>query len=228
MAIASITTWLNNPDRNYNHGRLLYEQYGSNVLILTILKSGCSTYHFAKLQAALEDLNTKPDLIPKPIVISEYIPEPAAAPGKKSLDFKTAPEQIIDIRNKKNQRFAQARKLHETIRIMDDEEHRLTAALELLDHMDYVNSCWESIDKFLDTGEIKPLPQQEQAIPVDQLGLKELIKEGNNLPSYICKEKKKVKLGKAPAKQLKATIKVEWFEKRLKEVKERLQNEFSQ
>lgn len=204
---------------------MLYEQYGSNKLTLTILKSGDGTYHFAKLQAALEDLNSKKDLVPKPIVIEEYVPDPEPAPGKKNLDFKTAPEQLIEIRNDKTKRYAQARKLHETIRILDSQDHRLAAALELLDHMDYVNNCWEAIDKFMHTGELITLPQEEKAPAVVDLSLAKLLRERANLPSYASKAKKAAESAKTAASKLKYTMRFEWFEKRLLAVNERLKNE---
>ena len=222
MAIASLTLWLNDPKRDYNHGRLLYEQYGSNPVILTILRSGSGSYHFSKLQTAIEQLNQKTDLVPKPIVIAEFVKEPAPKPGNKIKDFKSAPDQIIDIEREKSQRYAQARKLHETIRIMDDKDHRLAAALELLDHMDFVRTCWDSIDLYNETGEVKPLPQEQEATPVDRLSVPELLKEQKNLPPNISKDKKKAAAASTAALKLKFSMRMEWRIERLQQINERL------
>ncbi len=80
-----------------------------------------------------------------------------------------APEQIQQIRNEKNRRYAQARKLHESIRMMDSREHRLQAGLELLDHMHVVNDARSAIDEWSRSGQIRHQEQMRQAVQADQL-----------------------------------------------------------
>ncbi|MGY4385652.1 hypothetical protein ACVWYN_002698 [Pedobacter sp. UYP24] len=226
MAIASLTTWLTNPDRQYDQGLLIYEQYGTNQVTLALLRSGSSSYHFSKLQKSLEELNLREDLVPIPIVIGEYIPEDIVSPGKPVFDYKSAPDIIIDIRDNKNKSFAQARKLFEVIRVMDSKDHRLAAALELLDHMDHVQESWGAIDAWQNTGEIKQIAVEAEIIDIAGLSHAQLLREQGNLMSNICKDKTQILTTSKPGLKLKASARLKFREDRLAKVRERLGNEF--
>ncbi|SDM40500.1 hypothetical protein [Pedobacter antarcticus] len=189
MAIASLKLWLDDPNRKYIHGLLLYEQYGDNPVILALLKSGQGSYQTGKLINALQALNERNDLVPKKIIIGEYIPEPTTIHGKEDFDYPNTPELIIQIRDKKNSDYAQARKLHESIRVIDDQQYRLEAALELLDKMDAVDTSWSVLDLYRETGEVKKLNNPDQQSEVDTLTLTELMREDKNLQSNISKDK---------------------------------------
>jgi len=78
MAITSITAWLNTSNLNFTRGRLLYEQYGDNRLVLAVIKSGSGFYHFSKLHAAMLKLNEKKYLEPKQIVYTPPVQEESA------------------------------------------------------------------------------------------------------------------------------------------------------
>lgn len=225
MAIASLSTWLNDPNRQYAQGLLIYEQYAANKVLLALLKSGSSSYHFNKLQKALEDLSLREDLVPIPIVIGEYVPEEITSPGKAGFDFKSAPEVIVDIRNNKNKSFAQARKLFEVIRVIDSQEHRLQAGMELLDHMDHVQESWGAIDTWRETGEVKQIASEAEVRDVASLTLVELLREQANLMSNISKDKAKILSTTRPGMKLKASARLNFREKRLAQVRERLGNE---
>jgi len=225
MAIASITKWLEDPNKSYNHGKALYEQYGDNRLLKTIINSGSSAYHFGKLLAGLQEVNKKSNLIPAPIVIGDYV-APAPDPARHQVDFATAPEKINQIRDEKAARYAQARKLHESIRFLDSADLRLQAALELLDHMDFVNDSWAIIDEWKETGKIHEIAKKQAEATVDELSLEDLIKESKNLPSYITKARKKLPGITKPAAQVKAAARLEQLINRFNAVKTRLAKEF--
>lgn len=225
MAIASITTWLNNPNKIYAHGLLLFEQYGSSAVTLALLRSGEGSYHLSKMQQALQALNDQPGLQPKAVVIGAYIAEPISIHGKGQFDYATAPEQIVQIWDNKNQHYAQARKLHEAIRVLDDQDHRLQAGLELLDHMDKVNQSWSILDKYHDTGEIAKLDIPDQAAAVDSLTVAQLIQEHNNLKPNISKDRRKLRETTDQAKKIELARRLEMREARLVLVKGRLKNE---
>src|SRR5690606_10562475 len=97
MAIASITAWLKSPKRDYHHGKMLYEQYGDDQLILTIIRTGSTSYHFNKLLAGLEALNKFSNMEPQQIKIVD--PPPVDDASDK---WAGAPDPIIEIRNEKN------------------------------------------------------------------------------------------------------------------------------
>jgi hypothetical protein len=223
MAIASITSWLNSPDKNYILGRALYQQYGSDPVTLALINSGSTAYHFNKLFQALTELNKKVGLEPKQIVIGDFHPEPVSSPsGKSNPDFAGAPEKILQIREEKNRRFAQARKLHESIRLMDSREHRLKAAVELLNHMDFVNECWSIIDEWRDHGHVRHQEEIKQAADVSDLTEAQLIREKTNLASNITKDRAKLQACKDPRKQVKLSQRLQARTIRLEQIRRRL------
>jgi len=223
MAIASITAWLNSHDKSYSHGVALYEQYGESRTTLALIRSGSSAFHFNKLRTALEELNLQTDIAPKPIVIGQYNPDPIATPGSKaSVDFLNAPDKILEIRNQKNLQYAQARKLHESIRVMDSKQHRLQAALELLDLMDAVNESWSIIDEWQEHGRVLETVQKEQVADVAQLSHVELLKEQALLGPNITKDKARLNECADPRKQVKIATRLQTRELRMEEIRRRL------
>jgi hypothetical protein len=225
MAIASITSWLEGSNRNYQHGLLLYEQYGTNPVILALLKSGSGSYHLSKLIIALEALNKQTDLVPKPIVFEEYVAEPTTIHGKEQFDYASAPDKIIEIRDNKNKEYALARKKHEAIRVMDDQQHRLQLGLEILDHMDTVETSWSVIDLWTESGEVRKMEESNTEQDISTLSLAMLSKEENNLKSYISKDKKRLKEATTDKNKVKISQRLDLRNKRLALVRERLKNE---
>lgn len=222
MAIASITTWLDNPQRSYVHGVALYEQYGKNKAILTLIKSGSGSFHLSKLREALAKTNERSNLEPKPIAIPDSVQEPTPPAGKFSPDFTSAPDKILEIRETKNKNYAHARQLFAQIRLMDSKQHRLSAGLQLLDLMDDVNEAWSVIDEWKETDRIREMKMQETEKQVTELTLPELMREAQNLPTYITKDRKKLSSEKKDSKKMIITLRLETRISRLKLVKKRL------
>lgn len=218
MAIASITAWLNGSDKNYHHGRLLYEQYGNDPLVLAIIRTGSGQFHFNKLHEALEELNRQANIKPKPIVF-EAPPERVLS---KSGALDDAPGEIWTIRNEKNQRYAQARKLFESIPFMDDQKHRLEAGMELLEHMKYVEEAWGAIDHWRETGTIRELKKKETVKEVAELPLGELIRQEKNLQSTISKDRKRAREAKTDIDRAKIEQRIEERQFKLAELRKRI------
>lgn len=66
--------------------------------MLNLIKSGSGSYHQAKLRAALEMLNTKSNLIPKPIVIPVIPAGTRTQQNENHTKYANAPDKIIEIR----------------------------------------------------------------------------------------------------------------------------------
>lgn len=224
MAIASITAWLNSPSPNFLHGRLLYEQYGSDRLALTIIKSGSGSFHFEKLRIALEELNAHNDLVPKQIVFKEPVREQAISSAKEKgkHDLINAPEAIRTVRDEKNRIYAQARHWFTAIRGIDGDEHRLEFALKILNAMDSVKESWEVIDNYISSGQITELKREETIAEVSSLNTSELLKASKNIPTYITKARKDITNATDPNKKAKHQVKLQDLLTRLDEVKRRL------
>ena len=217
MAIASITAWLNSQQKDFAHGRLLYEQYGSDPLVLTIIKTGSGSFHFSKLLEALEGLNQLSNIEPKRIVIPDL---PAVEKSGNAWDG--APDPILEIRNEKNLRYAQARKLFESIPMLDSKEHRAEDAIKLLDHMDFVKDSWGAIDEWRETGNIRAIKKEEELTAVAELSLQELIQQSKNIATYISKGRAKLAKETDPKKILKIKERIDLWEIKVNEVKRRL------
>lgn len=240
MAIASITSWLNSSDRDFNRGKALYEQYGDDRLVLTIIRSGSSNYHFNKLLASLEELNKRTDLKPKQIVIGDLPPVVDVAQsgdgavsvksnGHKKPDYdakwKGAPEAILEVRNTKNKYYAEARKMFETARHLDSAEHRLEMALQILDKMEFVNESWAVIDEYHETGKVRNLMVKQAEEDLAELDLKALYRKQSNIKSYRSKAKAALAKATTPTKKAKQKTRIENFDIQLAEIERRI-NEF--
>jgi hypothetical protein len=225
MAIASITQWLESPDKNYNRGRLLYEQYGKNRITFALISSGSGPYHFCKLQEALEELNSRVDLVPKQIIVADYNPEPIRIPGKAEINYTDAPDLILQLRTRKSADYAQARKLFESIRWMDSKANRLAAGLQILDLMDKVNEAWSIIDEWKEKGHVRAVEQQKQISEVAEMTHPQLLQEEKRLGPNISKDKSKIEACKDPRKLVQLTARYQERTLRMEQVKRRL-NEF--
>lgn len=243
MAIASITSWLNSSDRDYHRGKLLYEQYGDDRLTLTIIRSGSSAFHFNKLVDALEALNEVSGLEPKriefiePELTSSDIESAAGNeiedridPRKRSSDkyksnWQDVPESIMMVRDEKTKVYAEARKMFETVRHLDSQEHRLELALQILDKMDFVAESWSVIDEYRETGKVREMKLKQAVDVVSDMDLKTLLRKSNNLKSYISKSKKALAEATTPRRQAKIKSRLESQQIQLAEMERRI-NEF--
>lgn len=218
MAIASITRWLDG-SRDYKEGRSLYEQYGTDPVVLAIIGSGSGTYHFSILRDALIKLNEQANIQPKPIVVPEVVL--TQRDTKASPDLLGAPDEIWQVRADKNLAYAEARALFERVRVMDSRDHRRDAALVILDKMDQVAEAWQILDEWKATGRVREISKKQTTKDVSELSLSELIKQEKNLQTYISKAKKR--FNNAPAdKRAKIAATLEANQHKLAEVRRRM------
>jgi hypothetical protein len=227
MAIASITQWLNSPDKNYLQGRLLYEQYGNNRVTLALISSGSGSYHLSKLITALADINSRPEIKPQQIAIAKVVavPMPVVKASKEAIDYKDAPQLILDIRAQKTENYATARKLHESIRFIESKEHRCSAGLQILDLMDEVSEAWGIIDEWKEKGHVRAVEQKKQMAAVSEMSHLELLQEEKRLAPNVTKDRKKLLKPLSKRKELDIQVRLQERSIRLEEVRRRI-NEF--
>lgn len=222
MAIASITAWLNSIDKNYLQGRLLYEQYGTSRITLALISSGSGQYHLTKLTIALQEINDLPDIQPKQITIAAVIDDAPTSRAKKEIDYKDAPQLILDMRTQKSEDYALARKLHESIRFIDSRQHRLDAGLKILNLMDKVNDSWSIIDEWKEKGHVRAIEQQKQIAAVATMTLPELLQEEKLLAPNVSKDRTKLKKPLSERKKLEIQVRLQERSLRLEEVRRRM------
>lgn len=221
MAIASITEWLKKDDRAYQHGKVLYLQYGDKEYLKSLFNSGSSSFHFDKLQKALEELNTLNAPPPKQIITASP-PKPKVLEEKAVMDYKNYPDKIKEIFAAKNKSYALARNYFATIPFMDSQEHRREAGKELLKEMAFVQDCWQAIDEWKENGRVRELKMKNIEFDVNALSTAELLKESKNLPPNICKDKQKLEACTDPRKQLILDTRIKERSEKLAQIKRRL------
>lgn len=224
MAIASITEWLRSDDKNYQHGKVLYLQYGDKEHLKALFNSGSSNFHFQKLEEALEDLNKLNSPPPKQIITAEP-PKPKVLEKGALMDYISAPDKIKEIIAAKNKAYALARSYFTTIPFMDSQEHRKEAGKELLKEMAFVQDCWQAIDEWQKNGRIREIKLKEIEFDVNALSKSDLLKESNNLPPNISKDRGKLRSATDPKEILKLENRIKERSERLTQVKRRLKNE---
>jgi len=221
MAIAALTAWLNDPNRIYIQGKYLYEQYGSNRSLLAFFNTGSTSFHLTKLTSAISALNQDSNIEPKPLKVPDIIP-PSDTPERVKISYDSAPDQILLILEKKRLNYAKARKLFEMIRVMENDEQRLEAGLEILALMDEVNEAWAIIDEWNETGRIREIKEKESMAEVQNMSIPQLFQEKARLAPNISKDRKKFNNAKTDRERLKYSKKLEANELRYKLVQERI------
>lgn len=206
MAIAKILSWLEDPNRSYEYGKSLYEQYGDDVVILAVIRGGSSPYHSNKLFDALVKLNeTAIDRVVKPkdmtIPDLQAFADPIREPVKKKPDFHSLPDAMKDVTSLKNQHKRRTDQLFIEISFTESEELRREMASTMLDDLDKVQECWGILDGFRETGLVldnkKPSIEEE----VKGMTMLQLSNSVRNIRTYLTKDKKRAMTMK-PGRQL--------------------------
>lgn len=245
MAIASITLWLNNPNRHYQTGVSLYEQYGTKRSLKVLFKGGESPYHATRLAAELELLNEQvivTDQAAAPLVAAR-VPDrrPAEPPPllpaladipltlkRHSLDdeqWANAPDAIKDLFVQNSKLKSRSDLAFHKLSIVSSNADRLTLALARLNDNDAINENWRLIKEYQASGKVTKQLQEESLVSVEKLSLKELVKVLMNYPTYITKAKAGLKKMEAGQKRSAAELKLQAKELYLKAAWERVDNE---
>jgi hypothetical protein len=196
MAIASVLQWLSDPNRTYHHGKLLYEQYGNNIVSSTIINTGHqgSNYHFTFLENCLKELaDHTPEKMQVAIPQLETFTVPDK-PGISDQEYKKLPEDMKSIRKDAKNQYNRAKWLFARIPLTDSKEQRLEMALQLLDDFDENRRQMGHVQGFLEKGTYTPETIiLKELKPVEDLSIKELIAESKNIPTYVTKDIKRIK-----------------------------------
>lgn len=225
MAIAPILRWLSDPNRTYHHGKLLYEQYGNNIVSKTIINTGHqgSNYHFNFLENCLKELaDQTPDKLAVIIPDLESFTTPAK-PGISDQQYQTLPVELRDIRKDAKNQFNRAKWLFTRIPMIDSKEQRLEMAIQLLDDFDDNRRQMGHVQGFLDKGTYTPeLIILKKQKPVVELTIKELIAESKNIPTYISKDRAKLESSDDVDFKTKVTARISARQERLELIQRRL------
>jgi hypothetical protein len=235
MAIAQLTAWLRSPDKNYQLGVALYDQYGSKPTLKIFFRNGSSDYHHIRLQEALEELALL-DIAPQtateaagaaPITIPalDAIPVPAKLFSLTDEQWNSTPAQIRDLYVTNHRLKSRADLLFMQAGSAPTAEERLQLSLAQLNDRADLNKNWKQIKEYHATGALQEQITQEQETPIGELSLPELLKLEKNLPTYITKDRKRINGLKVNSTPYDKTYKrLQENTIKLKLVKERLAN----
>lgn len=230
MAIAPILQWLSDPNRSFHHGKLLYEQYGKDIVCKTIISSGHqgSNYHFNYLEAALKAIaNTSPETAKETSIPELHTFQKVAKEGSgvSNQEYSKLPAEIKDIRTEAQNHFNRAKWLFARIPITDSRIDRLNMALKLLNDFDDNRTLMGKVQQFLDKGTVDPekIPVAKDLKPVAELSIRELFAEATNIPTYITKDNKRLKQAEeGSAKYFEIKARIAERTQRLEEINRRM------
>lgn len=228
MAIAEITHWLNKPDRSYDAGVALYEQYSTNVLLKPFFKTAKSSYHSSRLVEEMINLN-KLDLVPsKPPVFKipelETISIPAKRYGLNDEQWGAAPDEIKDLYVMNSRLKSRADLLFHQTRIATTDDARLSLSLAQLADRSVINTNWKKIKDFYATGKLKEEITTANEKSIADMTMAELFPLSKNLPTYISKDKRNYNEAKSSSAREKIQKRLLENETKFDLVKKRLAN----
>lgn len=227
MAIAKISTWLNDPRRDYQYGILLFNQYGKNDLLKVLFAKGDSSYHQDRLYVALEELNpTLEDFTNKPsfsIPTLQELPTPSKRYGVPDSSWDKMPEPIKDLYVKNSKLHRHSQLLFEEARKACSDEERLSYCLPMLIERKELNENWKAIKDFHEKGLIQEQLQEQHLVEVSELSIADLVRLTQNIPPSLSKDRKKVIDMKPGPKKNKVLLRIQEREVRLELVKKRLE-----
>lgn len=227
MAIAPILLWLSDTNRTYHHGKLLYEQYGRDLVTRTIINTGHqgSSYHFITLENALRELSSSFSEVKAVVIpdLSTFDKPLFPSGGLTNEEYAKLPEDLKNVRGDARQCFQRAQFLFARIPLTDSPGQRLTMALQLLDDWDENRRLMGEVQHFMDNGSvIEKAPAIEKLKQVDQLSTKELMAESKNIPTYITKDRKKLASATEASKSDAINIRLNGRLERLEQINKRL------
>ncbi|MGA6117152.1 hypothetical protein [Sphingobacterium anhuiense] len=229
MAISIIQRYLSAPHKNYEEGRVLFERYSDNKVLIALFRSGNSSYHCSRLYVELAKLKEQdPVLVPEKLKVEKpIIPtlESFDRPSKAIIkdDFHSLPDRIKDVYRRKNMHYSRHLQLFIEIGMTDDKDARLEMALTMLSDKEEVNACWAVIDAYKETGQILLEETKTLQEEVNELSLDQLIALIKNIPPNISKDKGKLKTMPDGHRKAKVLLRYERNKIKLDLVKVRLE-----
>jgi hypothetical protein len=242
MAIASISAWLNNPNRLYLDGVALFRQFGTDVLLQALLDTGSekSNYHRTRLTTALQALNAR--LQDQPASPAQPSPSPRSKPEQAAVqqhapqiikvarhsltdpEWEKAPDAIKDLYVRNKELVSEAELAYHHCRIVTSDAARLELAQRILDNRDQVNENWQAIKTYHATGEIAKQITAACTPAVERMTPAELTAIIRNYPTYITKDNAKLEGALTTSRREKITKRLQERQIMLDLVKRRIAN----
>lgn len=151
---------------DYSEALEIYRVHGSNIALYNLLKKDPNSSFFnKKLRDELESLYS--DLSSENSPGSEVIPEQSisktAINHQSPVHIEDWPEALQSVIKKRNQCLKHRDHLRGKLTTLFKPEDLKDAALKILDLDDEISDCWDTIDYYLEHGDLPP------AVPEDKM-----------------------------------------------------------
>ncbi|MFA6261081.1 MAG: hypothetical protein WC760_06415 [Bacteroidia bacterium] len=174
----TIAQWLNDPDRKYTDGVLLFARHGGSTTTLKLFESGENRFTRTKLLQSLQDIGSKTF---KPAKVTPQV--------IKTERTGTAVE-LIPIYDLKARSFKEMAALHARLEQYKTDEERFDACLKIDELDQIVDECWEKLDYYQEHGSLPPDTAQEEFQPKT---IRDVVNLCKNVPTYISRINKQLK-----------------------------------
>lgn len=136
MALATITEWLSG-SRDYSSGLKLLESHSDNSFLLKILSKGPSAFNQKKLIEELNQLNEK----------LQDKPETIRFNAKSDAVYLALPDQVKDLKKKRDDLYKEASFLHSRLLDVDDKQCGIDA-FRIEEIFDEIDDLHEKLDYY--------------------------------------------------------------------------------
>lgn len=187
----AIQQWLDGP-RDYEAGRLLYEQHGRNAVLKRTLSHGPSVYNRSAVREELVKLAASV-VVPADFVVLGWQPGPPDKTVTATPDYAhpgVKHDLIAGLEKQWKPLYKEASFLQSQLGGAKDNTERAKLAHSILNTMDKVQELWEASDYVKEHGKLLPVPKVVPPAVLDLSNAVAVLKCRNNLRAQISKQKR--------------------------------------
>lgn len=155
MEISFYDTWVND-GRKYSDAIAIYSEHGTNATLKELFAKGETSYTRAKIAFEIKALGNIPERSPGEVEGSAF--KTYVEPNKR-VDSRNFPDSLKSEYIKLGPLIARMRFLHSRLDIIQNDDDRCTAALEIVSCSEKRREIFNKIDYFQEHGKIMPVAQ---------------------------------------------------------------------
>jgi hypothetical protein len=179
----TVSDWVNNPDRQYTDGVLLFKRNVKDPAMLAMFESGENSMTRRKLLEAIRQI-AQPNKIISPIIDDTPIP----LNPKKKIASESKPAAVAAIELLKGISFKEMSSLHAQLTVFKSDRERLDAQHRIVELKSLVDECWYKLDYYRDYG---VLPPETEEVSIKTI--RDVVQLSKNIPTYFTKINAKLK-----------------------------------
>jgi ribosomal protein S15P/S13E len=216
----NIMSWLTDPDKKANDGRMLFATYGKNLFLMRVISN---TTDEKKIISILDNelrlligVDPLANLVGKKIVMNAVVVKPTQQTPDNQTgmidpypDKSNLPRDLMPVYEEKTKLYVEAKQYSAHLVVLGDTlktliadsieytqtvEKRNDLAAKITGTWDQINQAWETIHFFADNGQLPVVAEASPSVDIhcDQTDVMALDKRYRTLKTYISKNKKDV------------------------------------